>query len=90
LPDPIKTPTYLGEIAYWIVVDGSDHFVDLVMVKSLTAAETLKHFKIIEARMLAEQGKSIGAILTVRSDEHGCFQMEFKAYLQLTPNYHRN
>ena len=74
-------PTINGEVAYLLTVDDSDHWADLTLVKSLTAAETASHFRKIEARMEVEQGKTIGAVDTIRTDEHGAFEKEFKAYL---------
>ena len=77
----LGSPTIHGETAYLIMVDDSDHWIDLTMVSTLTAEETLRHFRRMEARMKVEQLKAIGTVQIVRSDEHGAFQGRFKQYL---------
>jgi hypothetical protein len=90
----LTVPTINGETSFLLMVDDSNHWTELCLSKSLTADEALSHFKKLEAVMLTEQEKSIGAIKSIRSDEHGAFQGSFQTYMdsrgikhQLTVRY---
>ena len=77
-----SVPTINRETGYLLIVDDADHFVEYHPQRRLTAEETLKTFKKLEARLETKMTRRIHKLQCCRSDEGTAFGGVFKEYLE--------
>ena len=77
----LTIPTIHGETCYLLTMDDADHWTELHLQKTLTAAETLESFQRLERHMENQVARSVSSLKCIRSDEHGAFEGVFQQYL---------